>query len=448
MKKEDKGAGQKLSPDVVASMVRQASAECLAPPEVALKAQTVGEAKAKFDTLRTILLGILAGVFIGLGAMLCTLVVTNIDIGFGLTKLVGGLVFCLGLILVVVAGAELFTGNCLLVMSWFGGKIGLGRVLRNWGLVYFSNLAGSIGLAALMFYTFQWGFSDNGVGASAVSIANTKVNLSFGEALARGILCNFLVCLAIWLCFSARTVTDKIFAIIFPITAFVAAGFEHSVANMYFIPMGIMLADEPSVLEAAGLTAAGVGHLNVAGFVGNLVPVTIGNIIGGSIFVGAVYWASYLRQDRAELWESIKRWLKTLVPPFRAPETTAAVDIAIEEAVELAGGSKELREAIARAVLEKHAATSGKTPLETTGSKGLRELLARAMLAKAGGDETFFKQLAQNPDEVLKGYELEPEERAALSSGDIGWLESGVNAVEDPLGAWAALRLASSRRQK
>lgn len=448
MKKEDVGLGQKLTPEYVAELVKQAAAEALPPAEVARKAEVVGITKSKFDVLRTILLGILAGSFIGLGAMLCTLVITGSDLPFGVTKLLGGVVFCLGLILVVVAGAELFTGNCLLVMAWFGGKISLIRLLRNWGLVYFANLVGSLILVGIMLATVQYSFHSNDVGATAVSIANSKVNLSFGSALARGILCNALVCLAIWLCFSARTVTDKILAILFPITAFVAAGFEHSIANMYFIPMGVWLASKPAVLQAAGLSSADVANLTLHGFVvRNLIPVTIGNIIGGSIFVGAVYWVSYLRQDRAELWTGIKRWLSTMLPPFRPPEPEVAVELAIEDAVELPTGTKELREALARAVLARHAEATGKAPLERTGSQGLRELLAKAMLARAGGDETFFKTLAQNPDEILKDYDLEPEERAALSSGDIGWLEAGVKAMDDPLGAWAALRLASRKTE-
>ena len=216
-----------------------AASDCYPPPEVAQKSEAVGITKGKRDALSTILLGILAGVFIGLGAMFCTLVTTDAGLGFGLTKLLGGLTFCLGLILVVVAGAELFTGNCLMTMSWMSGRTSTAQLLRNWGLVYSANLLGALSLVGLMFYTYQWAFNGYGVGANALLIANAKVNLSFGSALARGILCNALVCLAIWLCFSARTVTDKILSIVFPITAFVAAGFEHSIANMYFIPMGI-----------------------------------------------------------------------------------------------------------------------------------------------------------------------------------------------------------------
>jgi len=269
------------------------------PPQCAKRCQDVGIAKGNLNTLSTILLGIMAGAFIGLGAMLCTIVTTDTGLGFGLNKLLGGLVFCLGLILVVVAGAELFTGNCLIVVSWISGKTGLGRLARNWGLVYFANLAGSVMLVGLVFATMHWSLNGYGVGANALQIANAKVNLSFASAFSRGILCNFLVCLAVWLCFSAKSVPGKILAILFPITAFVAAGFEHSVANMYFIPMGMLMAHQGPVLEAAGVSAAGVSNLDMAGFVGNLVPVTLGNIIGGAVMVGVVYWVSYLRRERA-----------------------------------------------------------------------------------------------------------------------------------------------------
>jgi hypothetical protein len=246
--------------------------------------------------------------------------------------------------------------------------------------------------------------------------------------------------LAIWLCFSARTVVGKILGILFPITAFVAAGFEHSVANMYFIPMGILLAKQPAVLQAAGLTSAGVTNLSIGGFVGNLVPVTIGNIIGGSFFVGAVYWTAYLRQDRADVWVAIKRWLKTMVPYYGHAEP--------EKVIESGSGSKVLREALAKTVIARHADANEMATLGSMGSKALREVLARAVLAKAGGDDTFFTKLAQEPDKMLKGYDLNPEEREALAGGDIGWLESKVSDLRDPLGAWVALKLASNREAK
>ncbi|RLC63805.1 MAG: formate/nitrite transporter family protein, partial [Chloroflexi bacterium] len=227
-----------------------------------------------------------------------TLVVANTDSGFNLNQLLlGGLVFSLGLILVVVAGAELFTGNNLIVIAWAGGKLSLGQVVRNWVVVYFGNLVGSLGTVMLMYLSGQWTFAGYRIGATALNIANNKVNLSFTEGLVRGILCNVLVCLAVWLCMSGRSVVDKIWAILFPITAFVASGFEHSVANMYFIPMGLLLRGEPEVVAAAGKVAGDLVNLNLAGFVGNLISVTTGNIFGGGFLVAMVYWFIYRRQQ-------------------------------------------------------------------------------------------------------------------------------------------------------
>jgi len=271
------------------------------PPEMAERAEAVGVKKVGLDFWSMFGLAILAGAFIGLGAEFCTLATTDSGLSFGLNKLVGGLVFCLGLILVVVAGAELFTGNNLIVMAWVGGKVTLGQLMRNWLTVYFGNLVGSLVTVMLMYLTRQWALSSYHVGVTAITIANAKVNLAFGEALVRGILCNALVCLAVWLCFSARSVTDKILAIVFPITAFVASGFEHSVANMYFIPLGMLLKGEPMVLEAAGKTLGDFANLNLYGFlVGNLLPVTIGNIFGGGFMVAAIYWFVYRRLQQEQ----------------------------------------------------------------------------------------------------------------------------------------------------
>jgi formate transporter len=266
------------------------------PAQMAERVEGVGVTKVQLQFWNSLMLAILAGAFIALGAEFSTLTITGISPGFGLQKLAGGVTFCLGLILVVVAGAELFTGNNLIVMAWASGNIGLGKLLGSWALVYVGNLIGSLATVGLMFLTEQWKFANFGVGATALTIANAKVNLAFMPALVRGIMCNALVCLAVWLCFSARSVTDKILAILFPITAFVASGFEHSIANMYFIPMGIALSTQPDVVAAAGLTAADLVRLNWGGFVGNLVPVTIGNIIGGGVMVAFVYWFIYLRE--------------------------------------------------------------------------------------------------------------------------------------------------------
>jgi len=400
-------------------LAKATATDAYSPPEMAQKAEAVGVTKGSRDTLTTVLLGILAGAFIGLGAMFCTLVTTNTGLGFGLTKLLGGLVFCLGLILVVVAGAELFTGNCLIVMSWMSGRTSLAQLLRNWGLVYFANLAGGLGLAGLMFYTYQWAFNSYGVGANALLIANAKVNLTFGSALVRGILCNFLVCLAIWLCFSARTVTGKILSILFPITAFVAAGFEHSIANMYFIPMGILLTSQPAVLEAAGVTTANMANLTWMGFVGNLVPVTIGNIIGGSVLVGAIYWLAYLRRERAIEAVTVRPWLKAIIPTFGRPKLEEPIRTQLDELIRT-----KLGEPVAL-------------------DRGAKALLA--VLGKARDDSSFLARLAGNPGKALKDYDLTPQERAALSSGDIRWIESKLGTLDEPLRTWLTARLAQEK---
>jgi formate/nitrite transporter len=277
-------------------MSNDISLDAFPPADMAEKAENAGVKKANLDFWSMFALAILAGAFIGMGAEFCTLVMTKSGLSFGMNRLLGGLVFSLGLILVVVAGAELFTGNNLIVMAWVTGKVTLGQLMRNWIIVYFGNLVGSLITVMLMYFTYQWAFEGYSVGATALNIANAKVNLTFAQALARGIMCNALVCLAVWLCLSARSVVDKIFAIVFPITAFVASGFEHSIANMYFIPMGIFLVGEPEVLKAAGKTAADLVNLNWQGFfITNLLPVTIGNIFGGGFMVAAVYWFSYRR---------------------------------------------------------------------------------------------------------------------------------------------------------
>lgn len=271
------------------------------PPEMALKVEQVGVKKATMGPRNTFVLAILAGAFIALGAIFATTVTAGAagHLSFGLTKLLGGLVFCLGLILVVVAGAELFTGNNLIVMAWADGKITTMQVLRNWVIVYAGNFVGSIATAVLMLATKQYAFGGGLIGLNILNIAQAKTSLGFVQAIALGIMCNALVCLAVWLCFSARTATDKILAIIFPITAFVAAGFEHSVANMYFLSMGLFVkAIAPAAFwESIGKTAADYGNLTWGNFLfANLLPVTIGNIIGGSVMVGLVYWFIYIRK--------------------------------------------------------------------------------------------------------------------------------------------------------
>ena len=275
------------------------SFDALLPPQIAEACERVGAAKARMDLVSTLVLAGLAGAFISLGAMLFTVTVTEAELGFGPTRILGGVAFSLGLVLVVMAGAELFTGNTLIIMAWASRKVSTPLLLRNWGLVYAGNFAGAILTVLLVYASQQWEFNGDQIGATALKVANNKVNLGFGQAVALGVLCNALVTLAVWLALSARSSIDKIVSIVFPITAFVAAGFEHSVANMYFIPMGLLLKEEPSVREAAGLSEGALSNLTWGDFLrANLLPVTIGNIIGGALLVGAVYWFVYLRQDR------------------------------------------------------------------------------------------------------------------------------------------------------
>ena len=251
------------------------------PAKMAELVENIGVKKAALPAVPTLMLGILAGVFIAFGAMFYTLVITNQYMGLGSARLVGGIAFSLGLILVVVGGAELFTGNNLIVMAWADRKITTTRLLRNWGLVYIANLSGAVGAAALMFWSGTLSFGDGAVAETALEIAIAKVNINPLQAFIRGILCNVLVCLAIWLCFAAHDVAGKILAIIFPISACVALGFEHSVANMSFIPLGMLISG---------------GEISVTGFLSNLIPVTLGNIVGGGLFVAIVYWSIYLRK--------------------------------------------------------------------------------------------------------------------------------------------------------
>ncbi len=274
------------------------------PPQMATKAEEIGVKKANMDWLTMFALAVLAGAFIALGAIFATTVTAGAGdkLPFGVAKLLGGLVFSLGLILVVVAGAELFTGNNLIVMAWADHRVSTWQVVRNWLIVYAGNFVGSIATAMLMFYSKQYTFGNGAMGLNVLNIAHSKTNLDFMQAIALGIMCNALVCLAVWLCFSARTTTDKILSIIFPITAFVAAGFEHSIANMYFIPIGLLVkAGAPATFwETIGKTAADYPNLTWGNFLfANLLPVTIGNIIGGSVMVGLVYWFIYIRKTGA-----------------------------------------------------------------------------------------------------------------------------------------------------
>jgi formate/nitrite transporter len=285
--------------------------DALLPAEMATRAEYLGVRKAEMPALKMFTLSILAGAFISLGAIFATTVsaggmsVTLPDgnaafstgLPYGVTRLLAGFVFSLGLILVVVGGAELFTGNNLIVMAWASGKVTGRALLRNWLIVYVGNFVGAVGTAVLMFLSKQYTFGSSAVGITALKTAIAKSDLGFGQALVLGILGNLLVCMAVWLTFSARSTIDKIAAIIFPITAFVAAGFEHCIANMYFVPYALFVKGfDPDFI--AGISNK-VPHLDSLTwgnfFVNNLIPVTIGNIIGGAVLVAAVYWSVFLR---------------------------------------------------------------------------------------------------------------------------------------------------------
>jgi formate transporter len=277
--------------------------DALIPAEMAAKGETVGVNKAHMSVEKTFALAILAGAFIGLGAIFATTVLAGTGgmLPFGVQRLLAGIVFTLGLILVVVGGAELFTGNNLITMAWANNKVSTGLMVKNWIIVYVGNLVGSILTVVIMFFAAQYMFGNGAIGATALAIANGKVQLGFVQAIALGIMCNAMVCMAVWLCYSARTTTDRILAIIPPIAGFVAAGFEHSVANMYFIPIGLFIKDgAPDAFWALiKKTPADFPALTWSSFfVNNLIPVTIGNIIGGGVMVGMAYWFIYLREKK------------------------------------------------------------------------------------------------------------------------------------------------------
>ena len=261
--------------------------------------RSVCVAKTQASVLKLTILGIFAGVYIGFGAQLAIMVTHDMAafLGVGMAKLIGGAVFSVGLMLVVIAGAELFTGNNLIFLSVLDRQVGVSRLLRNWTIVYFANFVGSLLLVLLMYWSGLWKTDGGLVGAKALAIANSKVNLTFLQAFARGIMCNWLVCLAVWMAVSARTVVGKVWAIFFPIMAFVASGFEHSVANMFFIPMGLALKGQTAIVTAAGLVDK-LSHLTIGGMVINLIPVTLGNIVGGAFFVATLYWVVYLRNEK------------------------------------------------------------------------------------------------------------------------------------------------------
>ena len=271
----------------------------LLPPETALDCEAAGVTKARRDALALIILGLLAGSFIALGAIFMTVVLTGAnELPWGVARLLGGLAFSLGLILVIVAGAELFTGDSLMIVAFASRRITLGALLRAWSLVYIGNLVGAVATAGLVFLAGQYGFAGGAVGKMALAIASAKAALPTIQLFFLSVLCNVLVCLAVWMSFGARSTTDKIMVIVPPIAAFVAAGFEHSIANLYFLPYGLAIKawGTREFWAAIGQDAATYSELTVSGALHNIVAATIGNLVGGSLLVGAVYWFVYLRR--------------------------------------------------------------------------------------------------------------------------------------------------------
>lgn len=276
----------------------------LMPQDMALACEAAGTSKAGRDAVALLVLGILAGAFIALGAMFMTVVATGADdLPWGVARLLSGTVFSLGLILVIVGGAELFTGDSLMIVACASQRITLRSLLRAWALVYLGNLIGAIGTALLVFLSGQHAFAGGAVGQTALSIATLKVTLPTVELFFLAILCNVLVCLAVWMSFGARSTTDKVLVIVPPVTAFVAAGFEHSIANLYFLPyaLAIKVGASTDFWSSIGQSAGYYNAITLGASAHNIIVATIGNLIGGSLMVGAVYWLVYLRQRRSSL---------------------------------------------------------------------------------------------------------------------------------------------------
>lgn len=274
--------------------------DAYAPLEIAKIVEKIGLAKANLDFWSMLVLAILGGVFVALGSELFIFVTHDSKLSVGITNLLGGLTYSLGTILIVIAGAELFNSNNLIIMAYMDKKISLAKLLRNWGIVFLGNFLGAFSMVVWVYLAKQWTFNQFLVGGKTLLIAIDKVNHTFSQAFSQGVICNALVCLAMWLCYGGHSVTDKILSVILPTTAFVTLGYEHTVANMYFIPLGLILKNHPEVIIAAGkLTEGSIAftQLTFRNYLfKNIFPVTLGNIFGGSVLVGLVYWFIYLRK--------------------------------------------------------------------------------------------------------------------------------------------------------
>ena len=258
------------------------------PAEIKEAVEKVGAKKANLPFLASLMLAVIAGGSIGLGALYYTVIVSDAELTFAAARMMGGLAFSLGLVIILIGGAELFTGNNLIVMAWASGHVSTKKMLRNWLIVYFGNLIGAIGLVGLVFFSHHLDTNGGRVGLSILNTASAKIQPDAITLFFKGVLCNLLVCLAVWLAYAGRSVTDKVVAAVFPVSAFIAAGFEHCIANMYFLPLAWLMTrtgNVPPDFDASVITMTGIVH--------NLVPVTLGNIAGGAGLVGAMYWMIY-----------------------------------------------------------------------------------------------------------------------------------------------------------
>ncbi len=288
-----------MTENKVKSLAQVIDTDAYAPPKIDTRIDNLAISKARLSFSQTFMLSIVAGVYLGIGAQFATFVISDSNLHYGLTSFIEGIVYSLGFILAVIAGSEVFTGNCLIIMGYVSRRITTRELLNNWIISYIGNFVGSLTMVFWMYKTHQWEFFHHAVGAKALLIAHKKVNLSFTAAFVRGVLCNAIICLAVWLCFSGRSTADKIISIIFPIGGFVTSGFEQCVSNMYFIPIGIVLRKHPDVVAMAEKMAGktlDLSQLTWKGFfINNLMPVTLGNIVGGVILVGIIFWFLYLR---------------------------------------------------------------------------------------------------------------------------------------------------------
>ncbi|HEY0328473.1 MAG TPA: formate/nitrite transporter family protein [Rhodopseudomonas sp.] len=262
--------------------------DAYSPAEIQDKVEKLGVKKARMPFLPEFMLSIIAGGSIGLGGMFFVIVLADATLGFAIQRVLGGVVFSLGLALVMIGGAELFTGNCLIVMAWWNGQIRTGEVIRNWIVVWVGNLVGALGLVFLLYMAHFADLNNGGTGTAMLKLAIGKMSPDAVTIFFKGILCNLLVCLGVWLAYASRSVADKMAGMVLPVACFVAAGFEHCVANMFFLPMAWLLAETghvPAGLDVSVITLFNIMH--------NIIPATLGNIVGGAGFVGLIYWAIY-----------------------------------------------------------------------------------------------------------------------------------------------------------